>query len=1596
VTNNSTVTAPDFTVNEANGVVTFDGTATGDITFTLAGTVATFTRGGVTATTTADLSTITKITVGSDQTLSATAAQVTGKTIDGTGTVAVTALNASATADLSGITATTLTAASAGNVTFTGAFGKAAVTVSSGMLSIDNTATMGNATFEVSTGAFLGGSAEKLMGVTISGEGTVSVGMLAANSDLSSITVTHVNTVVASNIDISSNNNLGCVDIYNVASGATLTMTAAQASGKTVFSNDNGNVIITGLAADTNLANISVSGTVTGTVTTSVNLTNVDLTKLTALTVDDGTEAAITATVSPQQYAAWKDTVNVGNNDTFKSSDETAPTTTITSAAYDEDSNTITLTGTDFDTLLESGESTTTDIKGRLDWTKLVWDINGDDNTTADVTFALADIDSAKATSDTTLTIKLTDAKGTALEGTADYGSTGNADTFDITAGFARDISDNAATSDALSDGVITIQGDITPPTILSVTAPSDASYKADEHLDFTVTFSEAVTVTDIPRLALTIGSTTKYATYQSGSTTAAWVFRYTVEASLTDSDGIVVASPLDLNSGAIKDGADNAIADLTFTPPTTTGVLVDSIAPTISAVSIPNEVMKIDDVVTVTITVANATGEILTLKNGSTIGGFTLGSLAKTNDTTYTATFTVTSGGTDVAADSNIPVSVTLVDPVGNESTVFTTAITQDNDAIDANAPSAPSGLDLAEEDDTGESNSDNLTNKTNDLTISGTAETGSTVTIYATDGITALNTGTATSGNFSIDVSLVEGSHSLTAKTADAAGNVSVASSALAITVDTTAPTASVSTAEVVIGNNVTTARSTETGIAYLVASSYDLTNKTLTDLDALVGANSARKATVEAADQDTTIATTGLTAGTYKVVTVDAAGNLSSLSTNDITLANPPDSESPTLQSSTPADNVNSFDPAADIVLTFSETIVAGGGFVYLFSSADNSRVAYFNTSGSTGNAYDNVGQVVGTYTLDDDSLTLALTNDLDSGAGYYITVDADAIKDAAGNYFVGISDSYALDFVTAPTGDAPVNILGNQAYAFDSNNNKQNYVAVSKNGTTVLTDIQFVSNSDGTFTVELAATNGTLTVADNIESGLVGEGISNNGTATVTLTGTKAAINTTLAGSNAVVFAATAEYVGAATITVTTSDDANTPNEDEDTIHLYVTPYVFALDENGKLTVTGGEETIPVHLLPSANPKSSSLTFFNPAAYAETPPAGYYSYAYILGSGDISEVDASGANGAGASQGLVINMSSSLGRPMPTTITGTSKQDLVETNYQQLSSMTIDLGTWTPNESAGDTLNIGSSAILETHVLTDAMFQNVSNVEALSLANLSVNNEWATWSLEAGANLKTMILANDTKSLSITTDSNLNFDGTALNDAQITLYLQAGVTGGAGTDTLIGGAGNDILGGGLGADSLDGGAGNDIYLFKGYDGVLEDGSSDTAHKKVISFVDGEDMFDVRQLSGSRAEGDDAIISTNASIDMVTAFSSTNSALFILNAGVIGAGTGFADSLTEFFANFEADTTKGFSTGSGLLGGETFVIATAATADYADAKVNLWYLRNDSANETKTTIGEEDFVLLIGTFTGGGTGGNAGHFTANLTGADFVSAA
>ena len=92
-----------------------------------------------------------------------------------------------------------------------------------------------------------------------------------------------------------------------------------------------------------------------------------------------------------------------------------------------------------------------------------------------------------------------------------------------------------------------------------------------------------------------------------------------------------------------------------------------------------------------------------------------------------------------------------------------------------------------------------DNGSSNNSTLTIGGTADAGSTVTLYDTDGTTVVGTGLAASGVFTITTSVLgEGTHTLTARATDAAGNQGASSTAFHVTIDTLAPAVAITTIE------------------------------------------------------------------------------------------------------------------------------------------------------------------------------------------------------------------------------------------------------------------------------------------------------------------------------------------------------------------------------------------------------------------------------------------------------------------------------------------------------------------------------------------------------------------------------------------------------------------------------------------------------------------------------------------------------------------------------------------------------------------------------------------------------------------------------
>ncbi len=185
------------------------------------------------------------------------------------------------------------------------------------------------------------------------------------------------------------------------------------------------------------------------------------------------------------------------------------------------------------------------------------------------------------------------------------YGSSDDADLRSILGGvslYSENANGNSST-ESLSrtpDGAATIVAqkatpgtinDVTPPTVLSVNVPANGTYGPGSNMDFTVNTSENVVVTTAggtPQLSVTIGTTTRYAVYISGTGTSALLFRYTVQVGDLDSDGIAVVG-LSVNGGTMQDAVGNDMnADLAGVA-STTGVLVDAVAPVVTSVSIPD-----------------------------------------------------------------------------------------------------------------------------------------------------------------------------------------------------------------------------------------------------------------------------------------------------------------------------------------------------------------------------------------------------------------------------------------------------------------------------------------------------------------------------------------------------------------------------------------------------------------------------------------------------------------------------------------------------------------------------------------------------------------------------------------------------------------------------------------------------------------------------------------------------------------------------------------------------------------------------------------------------------------------------------------------
>ena len=209
-----------------------------------------------------------------------------------------------------------------------------------------------------------------------------------------------------------------------------------------------------------------------------------------------------------------------------------------------------------------------------------------------------------------------------------------------------------------------------TPPSATATTVPANGTYASGQNLDFTVTFNEAVAVTGTPRIAVTLDTGgTVYANYLSGSGTNTLTFQYTVAPGQQDLTGIVAGASIDANGGAIKDAAaNNALLALNGAP-STAGIDVDAIPPTVASIDTNGASLTDANAVTFTVTFSKdvtgvAANDFTLTGTGGIVG--TIASVTAVNGSTYTVQVNGISGNGTLRLDLNSS-GTGIADPANN-----------------------------------------------------------------------------------------------------------------------------------------------------------------------------------------------------------------------------------------------------------------------------------------------------------------------------------------------------------------------------------------------------------------------------------------------------------------------------------------------------------------------------------------------------------------------------------------------------------------------------------------------------------------------------------------------------------------------------------------------------------------------------------------------------------------------------------------------------------------------------------------------------------------------------------------------------------------
>ncbi|MGO4479195.1 Ig-like domain-containing protein [Massilia sp. 2TAF26] len=421
------------------------------------------------------------------------------------------------------------------------------------------------------------------------------------------------------------------------------------------------------------------------------------------------------------------------------------------------------------------------------------------------------------------------------------------------------------------------------------------------------------------------------------------------------------------ITSSVLAEGSHDIVARATDAAGNTgvasiaTTVTIDTTAPTLAITSDAAQ-LKTGESATITFTFSEDPGASFNAAD-VTVSGGTLGAISGSG-LTRTAIFTP-SADTDGGVASVGVAAGSYADAAGNVGGAGQMPVLH----FDTRAPAAPSVPDLGAASDSGSAHNDDITSVTTP-TFSGSAEAGATVTLY--EGTTVLGSAVATNGSWSItSIQLGEGSHVISARATDAAGNTGAMSAGLTVQIDTNAPATTVSG---IAFSNDTGASGTDfvTNVAAQTVSgslsaALDVGERVEVSVDG--GANWIT-ASASVGDGHWSASAT-LAMGTHELQArvVDAAGNAGAVASQSYTL----DTTAPTLAITSDAAQLK-IGESATITFTFSEDpgasfsladVTVSGGTLGPIAGSGLTRTAIFTPAAGTNDGVASIVVAAGSY-------------------------------------------------------------------------------------------------------------------------------------------------------------------------------------------------------------------------------------------------------------------------------------------------------------------------------------------------------------------------------------------------------------------------------------------------------------------------------------------------------------------------------------------------------------------------------------------------------------------------------------------------------